>query len=165
MIDPNVLKSIFSYDPLTGDIRWKIDANSRARAGAIAGCIRDGGRYRSVSVFGKRYQAHRIAWAIFHGEWPEKFIDHIDGNGLNNQIKNLRDVSHQTNCMNLARSKVNTSGVSGVYWHKKAKKWHAQVSHKGRVHYLGLFEKIDDAKSSVDAKRAEFGFHENHCAR
>lgn len=165
MIAPETLQSILHYNPDTGEMRWKETVNSRAKAGDIAGTVRDKGRYMSIGIFGKRYQVHRVAWAIFYGQWPINFIDHIDGNGLNNQIANLRDVPHQTNCMNLARSKTNASGISGVYWHKKAKKWHAQVSHNKRVHYLGLFENIDDAAAAVDSKRAELGFHENHCKR
>ena len=66
--------------------------------------------------------------------------DHLNGNGLDNRRKNLRICSHAKNMSNRPKkNKNNTSGSSGVYWNKSAKKWQAQVSRKGRFFYLGVF--------------------------
>ena len=47
----------------------------------------------------------------------------------------------------------NTSGYSGVYRERKSGKWRAQITFKGKTHYLGRFDKLEDA---VEARqRAE----------
>jgi hypothetical protein len=51
------------------------------------------------------------------------------------------------------------SGVRGVRWDKRAKKWRAEVKHDKRTYYLGVFMDIDDAASAVVAKRNEFFTH------
>lgn len=39
----------------------------------------------------------------------------------------------------------NRSGVTGVYWNKRCRKWTAQITFKGKTYYLGSYESIDDA--------------------
>lgn len=43
---------------------------------------------------------HRVAWFLYYGKWPEKCIDHINGDRSDNRIENLRDVSHSENSLN-----------------------------------------------------------------
>ena len=54
----------------------------------------------------------------------------------------------------------NSSGHNGVYWNKKSQKWVAQITFKGITHYLGSFEKIQDAvtarKKAEDRMYGEF---------
>lgn len=66
------------------------------------------GGYYQGQIFGKLYYAHRIIWTMFTEDWPENEIDHIDRNGFNNRISNLRDVTHQVNMMNRG---VNLNGL------------------------------------------------------
>jgi HNH endonuclease len=53
-----------------------------------------------IGLDGKLYVASRIAWLMYYGEWPSQLIDHIDGDRMNNRIRNLRDVSHTVNMNN-----------------------------------------------------------------
>lgn len=48
----------------------------------------------------KHIKLHRIAWFLYHGKWPEKCIDHINGNRSDNRIENLRDISRSENSLN-----------------------------------------------------------------
>lgn len=52
-------------------------------------------------------------------------------------------------CVELLRSKTirrnNTSGVTGVEWVPRTNKWKAVIFFKGRRHYLGCYEKFEDA--------------------
>lgn len=50
-------------------------------------------------------------------------IDHVDGNGLNNQSANLRVASRSQNNVNSVKPCNNTSGFKGVYPHSRANKW------------------------------------------
>jgi len=78
------------------------------------------------------------------GYLPE-LVDHKDRNGLNNNIDNLRDLSHSLNHLNADVRSDNTSGHTGVRWNKKAKKWIARIHHQGKEHHLGCFDTIEEA--------------------
>lgn len=84
---------------------------------------------------------------------PSIKIDHIDGDGFNNCIHNLRVCSHQQNMQNHNRLfKNNTSGYRGVSFHKKTNKWRATI--KGFKH-IGLFDTAEEAALAFDNKAKE----------
>ena len=107
----------FDYDPETGIIVRK--------ATGKAAVSRDKDGYILVGFMYKKYRAHRVAWAIHHGSWPDGEIDHINGVRDDNRIENLRCVSRHENKKNTAIPSHNTSGVVGVTWHKPSRKWRA----------------------------------------
>ncbi|MHC4573063.1 MAG: hypothetical protein ACYS76_02840 [Planctomycetota bacterium] len=75
-------------------------------------------------------------------------VDHIDHNGLNNQKKNLRLCSFAQNCRNLRSTAPKTSKYKGVHWHKRLKKWAAQITSENKTHHLGYFhDQISAAKA------------------
>ena len=112
--------------------------------------IRDRNTYyacRMIYVNGKRRRLlmHRDILKTPHG-----FIsDHIDGNGLNNQRSNLRVCTIQQNSMNVKRSR-GTSQYKGVRWHKRDKKWRAQIGFNNKVLYIGDFKDEIDAALAYD---------------
>jgi len=63
---------------------------------------------------------------LYHHGYLPKFVDHIDGNKKNNRIENLREATKSQNAMNQKVSTRNTSGIKGVMWHKRDKKWFVQ---------------------------------------
>lgn len=73
-------------------------------------------------------------------------IDHIDGNGLNNQKKNLRNVNHRENAQNRHQVRKKTSRFTGVDWYKDRGKWRAQIRLGGNSVHLGLFKIEEDAR-------------------
>ena len=164
------------YSPLSGDMYWKEkppterDAtrwNARY-AGRLCGTIDDKG-YRRIlfrfdgTVF--RIRAHRLAWFIVHGKFPDDEIDHINQNKLDKTIANLRDVQRIVNQRNGTRKGNNTSGVPGVTWHKQNKKWCAQANVLGIHYHIGSYAEISDAERAVKAFRSNHGFTENHGGR
>ncbi len=66
-------------------------------------------------------------------------VDHVDGDGLNNQRYNLRTASHAENVRNRGKQKNNTSGFKGVKWNGAAKKWEAKIGVDGKDVYLGVY--------------------------
>lgn len=112
--------------------------------------------YAAVNVGGGMLRAHRIIYAIVHGEMPGE-IDHIDGNPMNNRIENLRDVSHSVNMHNSKKSKDNTSGFPGVYWHSQHQKWYACIRADGRLIHIGYFDDFDEAVQA--RKLAKIRYH------
>ena len=159
------VRELLSYDPSTGEFWWKVKTSNRVKARSVAGYERtnqDGKKYWLIRVDGKLHYAHRLAWLVTHGEFPPEQIDHIDGNGLNNRLENLRAVSHAENGRNLRKKSNNTSGVSGVSWHKSRQKWAAQIQVNRKHIHLGLFANKDEAIAARRAAEAEYGFHENH---
>lgn len=160
MITQKELKKELSYNKVTGVLLWAKNSRGRRLTG-FAGGVADSG-YLCVSINKKTYKAHVLAWVYEKGEFPKGEIDHINGNKLDNRIKNLRDVSHGENLRNQKLNKHNTSGCSGVSFHKQAKKWRAVIGVNGKAKVLGLFtNKVDAIKSRKDAE-IEFGYHERH---
>ena len=72
-----------------------------------------------ITVDGKRYRAHRLAWLYVYGAWPLGRLDHEDTDRQNNRIKNLRPASNAENLHNRGKQKNNTSGYKSVSWHKR----------------------------------------------
>ena len=163
-IDPEVWRKLYNYDPDTGDLTALVRRNSRVKVGDVlsnAFTNDSGKKYLRTMLFGKNFQAHRIVWAIHHGEDPGDFdIDHKDGNGLNNRISNLRLTKE--NMKNKKLQKNNTSGSAGVTWHKAAGKWKAQLRINGKQTHLGYFVEKSDAIAAVEKARIEPSFHSNH---
>ena len=85
-------------------------------------------------------------------------VDHHDGNGLNNTRSNLRVCTVRRNAANQRKQTGTSSQFKGVYWHKAANKWHAQIGQDGKKHNLGYFSDEKDAARAYDAAaRERFG--------
>lgn len=132
------LNAIILYDKDTGVLRWRIKTNPRAPAGQVAGGLDQKG-YAHVSILGKQYRAHRVAWMLHYGSWPNGQIDHIDGVKNNNRIENLREATAAENQRNKPKNKNNTSGFKGVSRHKQTGKWAAVICLNGKQQHLGVY--------------------------
>lgn len=99
---------------------------------------------------------HRIVMGAGKGE----YVDHIDGNKLNNSKSNLRLCTNQENSCNARLRTNNKSGVKGVYWSNGRMKWEAQITSKGVRHALGRFNTFKEAvaarRYAEDALQGEF---------
>jgi hypothetical protein len=110
------LESLFLYKPETGELYWHNTRVRRVKAGDLAGII-DKGRntyYRRVRIKGQTCRAHVIAWALSNRAWPKQDIDHKNGDGLDNRISNLREVSQSQNHMNMRSRKEGSSKFKWV---------------------------------------------------
>lgn len=73
-------------------------------------------------------------------------VDHIDGNTLNNSRANLRVTDQTRNQANRKRlNKNNASGLRGVQWIAKRRRWRAQITAARKNIHLGMFHTIEAA--------------------
>lgn len=139
---------------------WKIWNTRYAHTEAFTFITRN--NYRQGSIKNSRYQAHRIIWAMFHGDCGNLDIDHINHDRLDNRLGNLRAVPRAQNAKNKSFSPKNTTGMTGVGWDKKNKKWQARIQTSGRIVHLGRHECFDSAVAARKAAERRLGFHPNH---
>ena len=175
-ITQELVKELLHYDPDTGifthkkrDNKWftrtrlQMTWNSNF-AGKVAGHSRltHGINYRVITIFDKHHAAHRVAWLYMFGEWPKMQVDHINGDGNDNSIRNLRDVSNEENHRNMKLQSRNKSGCTGVYMHNLLNKWTAQIRNEGKTIHLGVFVDLDDAVKARKEAEQFYKYHSNH---
>lgn len=147
------LLELLSYSPETGDFSWRVKAGCRAAGDAAGSTRRDG--YVTIRVDGTRYFAHRLAWFYCNGAWPMQSVDHIDGNPSNNQLSNLRDISHRKNLHNRTRPQTNnTHGHLGVKRANKSR-WVATLKRDGAASYIGSFSSATEAHAAYLAEKSK----------
>lgn len=176
MITADYAKECLEYHPVSGKLYWKnrprehFQADHRWKtfvnncAGKEAGNNKSTG-YISIQIDGRRYMAHRLAWLIAHGRWPESDIDHINGVRTDNRLINLRKASRTDNAKNRAVRNDNTSGMTGVYWDKSVRKWKAEIWLNGKRKNIGRFLTYEDAAAKRKEAEVRCGYHENHGRR
>ena len=135
------LQELFDYRD--GQLYWKEKRSTSIDLSKPAGCIEKNG-YRSIGIEGKIYKAHRLVWKYHCGKDPKEFIDHIDGNRVNNNIENLRESTTQQNSFNTGPQKNNKLGIKGVS--KYGNKYIATIEINGKRKHLGLFNTIEEAR-------------------
>ena len=161
----DIIREALELDPTsrTG-LRWKrrprhhfatehgwVTANGQ-NAGKPAGGERSDGRgkrYFCVRVNGMLYRAHRIVYFLAFGVDPgDKEIDHIDGNGLNNNPSNLRLATKSENMQNRGAYRNNTSGFKGVSQDKETQRWIAKIRLHGKQRHIGRFQTPEEAHAA-----------------
>lgn len=148
------IRECLSYDPETGDLTWIKDAGYSIRAGTKAGGP-DKTRRNAlrVKVLHKSLAIHRVAFFLMEGEFPDKSVDHIDGDPSNNKWVNLRKASQAENGQNKAPNRFTTSGFHGVSKTQNGK-WRARISLDRQSFFLGTFTRPELAHDAyVEAKK------------
>lgn len=124
----------FTYNPDTGSI-YGVKGNLIRR--------NNKDKYTQLMIMcdNKRYyfKAHHFAWYYTYGKMPSGDIDHINRIKSDNRISNLRDISHQKNCINRGVAK-------GYCWHKKNQKWVSHITYNNKREYLGCFDTEQEAQ-------------------
>ena len=142
MITQKEIKEFFQYK--NNNLYWKKINNhaTNIKIGDLSGHIDTNG-YRIIGVNNKYYKAHQLIFLYHYGYIPDE-IDHIDNNRLNNNINNLRPLTHQQNSMNSTKNKAykhkpTSSIYKGVSWHKQIEKWISRIRINGKNKSLGVF--------------------------
>lgn len=161
LLNQEKLKELVHYDPETGLLTRKTRFGTR-QIGDVMGknwCV----GYVRVSLLCERYSAHRLAFLYMEGRWP-KSIDHINHIRTDNRWINLREVDQAENTKNIKLSSRNKSGVTGISWDRRCKKWFACLRTGGKTKYLGVFSDKFEAICARKSADNKYGFHSNHGA-
>jgi len=145
MLTACFIRSILEYNPESGQFIWKIRPRKRTPAGSVAGFIREGRLL--IGIDGRAYRAHRLAFLWMNGVWPKNEVDHKDRNSLNNKWDNLREATRVQNLANRAVRKNSRTGVKGVYFDPRRKKYRASIGHGGKQIFLGHYDSLIAAQS------------------
>lgn len=149
------VRELLSYDPETGVLTWRVTRGRMAPAGSIAGTNGIHG-YRQLIICGERHKSHRVAWLITHGEWPAGDIDHINGIRDDNRLCNLRVVTRAQNMQNQRfPRRGTTSGLLGVSFHKRIRKWAAHIRVGAKTLHIGYFDEPEQAHQAYLEKKRE----------
>lgn len=141
-ISQSRVRELLDYDPKTGIFIRKVRTSNRVKVGDIAGCQMANG-YWAISLEGKKYYAHHLAWMFMTGEWPQRDIDHRNLIKNDNRWDNIRLATESENSGNTGVRSDNTSGFKGV--HPKREKWCSQIRRDGKRITLGSFDTPDQA--------------------
>jgi len=158
MITYERLKELLSYNPETGVFIWKISPMYKIKIGDIAGGATLSRGYKRIGIDGKRYRTSRLAFLYMKGYFPEYQVDHIDRKRNNDRWNNLRHVSPSCNTRNSKIRNTNNSGITGICWHKQAKKWMAEIRIFKKSKYLGLFDNLLEAARSRWEAEVKYGW-------
>ncbi len=177
-ITPEVCRQLLGYDPETGILTWlprtrlemmgpdrasqlRIDQWNSAFAWTRA-LNGNHGKYYHGTLWRVGLYAHRVAWAIHYGEWPQEQIDHLNGDGFDNRIANLRVCSPSMNSRNTRRGlrPPAFSGITGVT--RNGKRWDARITVAGQFKYLGTFATKGEARRARERAERDNGFTVRH---
>lgn len=155
--EPSVefIKDILDYDPETGLLTWRIAPTMRRksrRGGQVAGTMTATGYVAVMLGPGILHRAHRLAWVLAYGAWPQEPLDHINGVRDDNRLRNLRLATSSLNGANKGMQRNNTSGYVGVNFFAQNQKWEARITRRRVTHRLGLFD------TAIEAHRAREHF-------
>lgn len=173
-ISQEYLKERIVYDELTGVLTWLRRPLSHFKrpadwkrwnnryAGKRVGTLEKKG-YRLVTIDARNIREHRLIWFYIYGYWP-LYVDHINHKKDDNRKINLRDVDYTGNSKN-RRAVKNKSGVTGVYWNPRIKRWRVQIAIAGKNRSMGHFKTIEEAAIRRKELERQHGYHYNHGSR
>ena len=152
MITQKLLHELFEYK--NGELYWKKTIAKKTKINSKAGHIKKN-KYKVIGINGKTYPTQRLIYMMFYGYMPIE-VDHDDNNPSNNKIENLRAATTQENQYNSKLRIDNNSGIKGVTWYAKTKKWQAQLRVNGKPKHFGYYFDKEVARFVVEAMRCKF---------
>lgn len=157
MLSCNHVRSLFSYDATSGELRWKVSGKGITN-GSLAGRLRHGkSKYSTVKIDQKQYATHRVIWLYMMGAWPKNEIDHINHDTFDNRWANLRDATRSQNNANRRSSERGLySALKGVSYLKKTGRFTAGIKVHGRSIHLGCFKTDIDAHAAYCAAAGRY---------
>lgn len=148
----DLLREKFRYDPETGHLYLRESKKTGFDIDSPVGYPSHHGHIR-VWLVSRHMYAHKVAWALYYGAWPNGEIDHINRVASDNRIENLRIASKSENGAN--RVQRNACGRKGVSSARNGK-FRAQIQHNKKVMHIGTFESIDEAAHAYNKAAIQY---------
>lgn len=133
---------------LVNSYKWNIKAHGKTFRARRSNCWTRDGNWSSRRTFLSRF--------ILKAKEGE-IVDHIDGNGLNNQRSNLRICTHAQNMANSRKRKNTSSRFKGVFWNKNLNKWYSGICINKKKLHIGVHDSEIEAALSYNCS-ASFAF-------
>lgn len=134
------------YD-LVSQYRWYAIDNRKKRTAYAS---------RSLDRNGKR--TSELMHRLILGAQPGQFVDHKDGDGLNNVRSNLRIATKMQNACNRKKPEFKnaSSKYKGVTFSKRDQKWYAYIEVNKKRKFLGYHPTQEDCALAYDLAAQEF---------
>lgn len=147
------LKEVLSYDPETG-VFIRISAAPRMQrfVGTEAGRVHKKRGYREISVDGRLYYAHRLAFLYMTGAFPKEETDHKNHRRDDNSWANLRQVTVSENQLNRTYQ-----GGASLYRSGEWVRWRARKQVAGVTANLGYFKTREQAIAACQSTTDRIG--------
>jgi hypothetical protein len=139
------LREVLSYNADTGALTWRITTRGKIQAGRPAGSS-NGNGYTVIKIDGKRHMAHRLAWGLSYGEFPDREVDHVNTVRDDNRLMNLRLATPSENRHNASGHRDSALQMKGVTPSRGL--YQAQIKIGGRKVWLGRFLTQDAAHAA-----------------
>ncbi|NBW23602.1 MAG: Pathogenesis-related transcriptional factor and ERF protein [Caulobacteraceae bacterium] len=140
---------ILDYNPKTGKFFRKINTGSFGRIGEVLGYTTKRG-YRKTSVCNIQLYDHQLAWLLFYSKWPDRQIDHINGNRSDNRISNLREATVSQNALNRSYQSNSKTKYKCINWKPDRKKYRVKIGVNKKYYHIGYFVNLDEAIKARD---------------
>lgn len=161
-ISIELLHQKFIYDPETGAL-----TNRKNGKPAFTTTCHWGYRCACVTIskgVKKLVKAHRVAFALMEGRWPNGDVDHIDGNRSNNRWSNLRECSRSENLHNQVKTRKKSNLPANISITTSGS-FQVHVWHQGRFVTQKTFTTLDEALAHRNMVFDQYGFSPRHGGR
>ncbi len=161
MISHEALKKQLHYDPETGNFTWLRPSKFHSElTGSEAGTParhRSGKAYWHIGIGGKKYLRSRLAFLYMNGALPDEYVDHINGNSIDDRWLNIRAATGTENALNhhkRAKRGLLPMGVKAL----KSGRFQARIAVNLKQLALGAFETPDQAHDAyLKARKEHYG--------
>jgi hypothetical protein len=146
------------YNTETGKFTWEVGQLSGREAGHYA--TTRGKRYIRLRFNGDLIMAHVLVWFYINKTWPESELDHINGDGTDNRIANLRISNRLKNNSNTTKRK-DSKEYPNIFTTPKGR-FSPAARFNNTLYCLGTYKTLEEAIVVRDAAHSLIPRGESH---